>query len=327
MPYSGRFFAILVLWEITRKFPTHRPIPWPHPPHNRIFLFLILIGLFPPFRPIQRKHPHLFNRHRPIQSNLSLNHRFKAIKFFEATASADVIPPADSEATASGSIDSSPPVPQSPQPPQVPQQSDVQAPAASPVLTEPQSPPVSIPVDPPKESDIQEPAPSNQPSQVQPEAPKDMPVVQVENTPPQSAGIKPEPPQGTKNIPSADIKIPETPKSSFGDLMGKPSDLSVEPAIHIDPIEAPTTPPVTPTSPPIVTPPPQPTEENQQAALALRRQHAIQARKQKRDENLDQILELAQRKVPSRISTFVTFSIFPKLLQPTTCVPSSILEN
>ena len=215
---------------------------------------------------------------------------------FEATASADVIPPADSEATASGSIDSSPPVPQSPQPPQVPQQSDVQAPAASPVLTEPQSPPVSIPVDPPKESDIQEPAPSNQPSQVQPEAPKDMPVVQVENTPPQSAGIKPEPPQGTKNIPSADIKIPETPKSSFGDLMGKPSDLSVEPAIHIDPIEAPTTPPVTPTSPPIVTPPPQPTEENQQAALALRRQHAIQARKQKRDENLDQILELAQKK-------------------------------
>ena len=191
---------------------------------------------------------------------------------FEASASAQITPPADPEASASGSIDSSPPVPQ---PPQVPQQSDVQAPVASPAPTETQSPPVSVQPEVPKESSIHDPSSSNEPSQVQPEAPKDVPVTQVENTPPQSAGIIPEPPQDTQNAPSADVKVPESPKTSFGDLMGTPADLSEEPAIH-DPIEAP---PIAPATPPVA-PPTQPTEENQQAALAIRRQHATEARKQ-----------------------------------------------
>mgnify|MGYP001611881038 FL=1 len=208
---------------------------------------------------------------------------------FEASASAQITPPADPEASASGSIDSSPPVPQ---PPQVPQQSDVQAPVASPAPTETQSPPVSVQPEVPKESSIHDPSSSNEPSQVQPEAPKDVPVTQVENTPPQSAGIIPEPPQDTQNAPSADVKVPESPKTSFGDLMGTPADLSEEPAIHIDPIEAP---PIAPATPPVA-PPTQPTEENQQAALAIRRQHATEARKQKREENLAKVIELAQKK-------------------------------
>lgn len=199
---------------------------------------------------------------------------------FEASASASAIPPADSTVTASGSADLQPTVPISPQSPVSPQSSDTPATTASPVPIEHQSPPVSQPSEAPKEDGIQDQPPSNQPSQVQPEAPKDMPVIQVENVPPQSAGIKPEPPRGTQNAPSADVKLPESPKSSFGDLMGTPADLSEEPAIHIDPIEAPTTPPVS----------------NEKETSVLHRQRAVKARKQKREDNLSKILELAQKK-------------------------------
>ena len=116
---------------------------------------------------------------------------------------------------------------------------------------------------------------------MQPEAQKDTPVVQVENTPSQSAGIIPKPLEATQNTIPADSKSPiEPPKSSFGDLMGKLSDLSVEPDIHIDPIEAPTAPPIS----------------DEKEVSALHRQRAVEARKQKREENLAQILELAQKK-------------------------------
>jgi hypothetical protein len=193
---------------------------------------------------------------------------------FEATASAEITPPADSIVTASASADPQPAVPVT---------SDTPAQVVSPTQVEPQSPPVAIPVEPPKENGIQDQSSSNQPPQVQPEVPKNSPVVQVENTPSQSAGIKPEPPQGTQNAPSADIKLPESPKSSFGDLMGTPADLSEEPAIHIDPIEAPQE--ASPLS-----------DQPQNDASAIRRQHAVEARKQKREENLLQVIELVQKK-------------------------------
>lgn len=189
---------------------------------------------------------------------------------FEATASATVIPPADSQ----------PAAPILPQSPESPQPSDAPVQVVPPTQVEPQSPPVFTPPEAPKESGIQEPSPSNQPPQVQPEAPKNTPVIRVENVPSQSAGIKPEPPQGAQNAPSADSKPPESPKSSFGDLMGIPADLSAEPAIHIDPIEAPTAPPVS----------------DEKEASAIHRQRAVEARKQKREENLTQVLELAQKK-------------------------------
>ena len=105
-------------------------------------------------------------------------------------------------------------------------------------------------------------------------------------SPPQSSS---QPASQPQPIPSP-VEIP-SPVSSFGNLMEKPADLSEEPAIHIDPIEAP---PIAPVTPP-VTPPMQPKEENQ-AALAVRRQHATEARKQKREENLTQVIELVQKK-------------------------------
>ena len=199
---------------------------------------------------------------------------------FEATASAEIIPPADLQtpipaaSPSSSSADPSPVVPSAPVVPEVPAQ------IVPPTQAESQPPSVSMPSETPKQSDIQDHSPSNQPSQVQPEAPQNTPVVRVENVPSQSAGIKPEPPQGTQNAPSADVKLSETPKTSFGDLMGTPADLSEEPAIHIDPIEAPTTPPV----------------PNEKEVSALHRQRAVEARKQKREENLVKILELAQKK-------------------------------
>lgn len=194
---------------------------------------------------------------------------------FEATASAEIIPPADLQTPIPAASPSSSSADPSPVVPSDSVVSDVPAQIVPPTQAEPQPPSVSMPVEPPKENSINDLSPSNQPSQVQPEAPKNTPVVQVENVPSQSAGIKPEPPQGTQNAPSADIKVPETPKTSFGDLMGNPSDLSEEPAIHIDPIEAPTTPPVS----------------NEKEVSALHRQRAVEARKQKREENLAKILE------------------------------------
>ena len=122
---------------------------------------------------------------------------------------------------------------------------------------------------------------------MQPEAPKDTSVVQAENTPPQSAGIKPEPPQGTQNAPSTDSKPPESPKpTSFGDLMGTPADLAEEPAIHIDPIEAPKE----------TTPASQSSDQQQKEEFTQRRQRANAVRKQKKDGNLVQILEFVQKK-------------------------------
>ena len=205
---------------------------------------------------------------------------------FEATASAEVIPPADLQPPIPSVFPSQPSADPQPVAPTLPSSP---VPEVTPAVIPPS---VSVPLEAPKESSIEDHSSSNEPSQVQPETPQSAPVIQVENIPPQSAGINPEPPQGTQNAPSADVKLPESPKSSFGDLMGTPADLSEEPAIHIDPIEAP---PIAPVTPPVI-PPTQPTEENQQAALALRRQHAIEARKQKREENLGQILELAQKK-------------------------------
>ncbi len=236
---------------------------------------------------------------------------------FEASASADVIPPADPSPA-----------------PTVPVVADVPVQVVPPTQAEPQSQPVSTPVEPPKESSIQDHSPSNQPSQAQPEAPADTPVIQVENTPSQSAGINPEPLEVTQNTPPADSKPPESPKtsfgdlsapvqpvpsttppvvisppqpssppasqsqpipppveipqpvSSFGDLMEKPADLSEEPAIHIDPIEAPKE----------TTPASLSSDQQQKEEFTQRRQRANAVRKQKKDGNLVQILEFVQKK-------------------------------
>lgn len=136
---------------------------------------------------------------------------------------------------------------------------------------------------------IQDSLPSDQPSQVQPEAPESASSPQAFQTTEkasQSAEIKPEPLEGTQNAPLADSN---SPKSSFGDLMGTtepsfpvPSDeptrspvslpptispepassapetsfgdltektLAEEPTINIEPIEAPK--PVQPPLPPV----------------------------------------------------------------------------
>ncbi len=214
----------------------------------------------------------------------------------EGSASASIIPPADSTPTATDSADLQPSVPistQSPESPQVPG-----APVATVLPTpEPQLSPSPTPPEAPKESVIQDHSSPNQPSKVQPEAPQNTPVIRVESTTPQSAGIKPEPPQGTQNAPSADVKLPETPKSSFGDLMGTPADLSEEPAIHIDPIEAPTTIPETPapsaqSSDPISSV----SSDQQKEESTQRRQRANEVRTQKKNENLEKIITFVQNK-------------------------------
>ncbi len=182
-----------------------------------------------------------------------------------ATESASVVTslptiPADAPTEASAGVD---PVSVAPAPadPSVP--SETSAPSSPPEATSGGS--------------IQDSLPPDQPSQVQPSTPNnasDVPVSQEPKTPPQSAGIKPEPLEGTQNAPLADPNspktsfgdilvgtgevlapaipvpvtiqppsppasepIPSTPITSFGDLTGKPS--AEEPTINIEPIEPP----------------------------------------------------------------------------------------
>jgi len=256
---------------------------------------------------------------QPSQSELQPN------QVLEASASADLIPPDDLPATASASAGSQPVVPTTPVASDIPIQS------VPPIQVEPQPAPVSMPPEVSKGGGIQDHSPSNQPSQVQPEMPESTPVVQAENTPSQSAGINPEPLEGIQNTIPADPKPPESPKSSFddfvkppvpvvsqsqsnptptppqvthpvqtpapassfGDLMEKLSDLSEEPAIHIDSIEAPpvSSSPAQPVDVPTTQPP-----DDKQTVLKLGRQRSVDERKQNREENLTKILELAQKK-------------------------------
>jgi len=208
----------------------------------------------------------------------------------EGSASADVIPPADPNPIATDSADLQPIIPISPQPPESPQVSDAPAPPVSPI-PEPQVSPPPTPPEAQKESSIQDTSQPNQPAQVHPDvqvsAPS-TPTPPIDQSLKESAEIKLEPLEGTQNTIPADSKIQEPSKpSSFGDLMGNPSDLSEEPTIHIDPIEAPTMPPVTQESPPVVPPPEQ--------TLTQGRQRSVEARKQNREENLNKILELVQK--------------------------------
>lgn len=248
---------------------------------------------------------------------------------FEATASPEITPSVDPTSTATDSADLQPGVPISPQ------VSDTPAPTASPVPTEPQ---VLLPPTPPealKESDIQHQPPPNQPSQVQPEAPKDAPVVHVETTPSQSAEIKSEPLDGTQNTPSADSKPPESPKTSFGDLSATVQPVpSAPPPVVMTPLQpsAPSAPQPQPTPPaevpwsvssfgalmdkpsdlseapalhidPIEPPKKEPevpispqTPQPPLVDAVSLRQKSILARKQNREENLARIMELAQKK-------------------------------
>ena len=184
-----------------------------------------------------------------------------------ATESASIISspntvPADESTEASAKVDSQP---------TVPDESSVATQSAT-VATE--SPGDAIPPPPPPESveggSIQDSLPPDQPSQVQPEAPVNAPSPQASQEPktaPQSAEIKPEPPEGTQNAPLADldsqkssfgdleastessspvssaeppqpaVPSPSIPKISFGDLVDKPP--TEEPTITIEPIEPP----------------------------------------------------------------------------------------
>ena len=201
--------------------------------------------------------------------------------------------PADASIEASAKVD----------PPPLPSESPSQPPAdpvsVAPAPVEPFFP--SIPPDPSVPSSpleatsggsIKDSLPSDQPSQVQPGASVNAPspeASQAQENPPQSAGIKEQPPQGTQNAPLADSNSQKTsfgdltgpteprlsdptpekpiqppvpaptpsepatpaPKSSFGDLTGESS--AEEPTINIEPIETPKEtippPPISPPSP------------------------------------------------------------------------------
>lgn len=212
----------------------------------------------------------------------------------EGSASADIIPPADPEPTASPSADLQPVVPESPQLPQSPEVPEAPTPEVSPAQSESQ---VSLSPTAPeavKESSIQDTSPPNPPPQVQQDvqvSTPSEPSVPVDQPPKESANIKPEPPEGTQNTIPADSKSPESPKStSFGDLIANPSDLSEEPAIHIDPIEPPKSQPSEQSISPSL-----PSDQKDEAS-DQRRLHANEVRKQKKEDNLAKILEFVQQK-------------------------------
>jgi hypothetical protein len=136
---------------------------------------------------------------------------------------------------------------------------------------------------------------------VQPSVPTNTPsapTVSIDQPPKESATIEPKPLEAPQNTIPADSKPPETPKTtSFGDLMGNPSDLSDEPAIHIDTIEAPpvqpSPPPISPSSPSDPSLPSDPSDQTDEQSDE-RRLHANEVRKQKKEDNLAKIIMFVQ---------------------------------
>ncbi|MBI5621103.1 hypothetical protein HY949_04935 [Candidatus Gottesmanbacteria bacterium] len=159
---------------------------------------------------------------------------------------------------------------------------------------------------------------------------------------PQSAEIKPEPPQGTQEAPMADPgnpispktsfgdlvsdqpspvsppispqvpQSPQAPKSTFGDLMGTPP--TEEPTITIEPIE-----PSKPVQPPLPavalakegispssTQPPTEKVIEAKVDFSSKRQQALQTRRKKREDHLANILTLVSRKGKIHNSDVVT---------------------
>lgn len=209
--------------------------------------------------------------------------------------------------------------------------------------TPPQSEPQVAPMPPPEATSggsIQDSLPSEQPPQVQSEAPVNTPSPEASPAPetaPQSAEIKPEPLEGTQNAPLADSgtpispktsfgdlvsdqpspvsppvspqapQSPQAPKSSFGDLVGKPP--AEEPTITIEPIEPPkeTTPPppISPQSP--ISPSSPQTIIEAKADFSAKRQQALQTRRKKREDHLAKILTLISQKGKIHNSDVVTF--------------------
>ncbi len=236
-----------------------------------------------------------------------------------ATESASVAPspstpPADVSTEASAKVG----------PPPIPAESPRQ-PAADPVSVAPEPVEPSFPSIPPDPSvpslppevasggSIQDSLPSDLPSQVQPSesnVASDAPVSQEPKTTPQSAEIKPEPPEGTQNAPLADSGTPIFPKTSFGDLTERPS--AEEPTINIVPIEPPK-----PVQAPLPRDPsqtgtwgisPQPPTETvieAKADFSVKRQQALQTRRKKREDHLAKILTLVSQKGKIRNSDIV----------------------
>jgi|GEM_PF-6345409 len=228
-----------------------------------------------------------------------------------ATESASIAPspntvPADASTEASAKVDSETPIPA---------ESFVATQSAT-VPTETQGETSQPPPSPEsvEGGSIQDSSPSNQPSQVQPSASSnasDVPVSQEPETTPQSAEIKPGSPEGTQNAPLAD---PDSQKTSFGDLIGKPT--AEEPTINIEPIEPPK--PVQPPQSPLPRDPSQtgtwgispqtPTEKviEAKADFSAKRQQALQTRRKRREDHLAKILALVSQKGKIRNNDIVT---------------------
>lgn len=188
-------------------------------------------------------------------------------------------------------------LPESPsvQPPQNTSETPVISIGQSPSKTAPQSvtQPIFQPVEATAQPSIDEPSLVKPPIQVQQDAPTNTPSVPSApsgQTQQESAGIKPEPLQPIQNVQTSTQNSQELPKSSFGELMGGKTDGADIPTINIEPIEAPV----------VVKSEEQSqsqfTDNSEKQAFAIRRQHAVEARKQKYAENLDKIIELVQKK-------------------------------
>lgn len=166
-------------------------------------------------------------------------------------------------------------------------------------ISPPQEAPVPSP-DPVEGGSIPVSFPPNEPSQVQPEVPVNAPnpeASQVQEISPQSAEIKPEPPQGTQNAPLADSN---SQKSSFGDILvgtGEAKPPVEEPTIYIEPIEPPK--PMQPLQTPISPSSPQPQVDKvveAKADFSSKRQQALQVRRKKREDHLAKIIALVGQK-------------------------------
>lgn len=234
----------------------------------------------------------------PVVSPVSQQPEVVPEQVFEASASSTVFPQ-ENTPIASDSLVQNPQSNLPENPPVQPPQSIPEAP----VINVAQSPPEAAPHsesqpifqldEATKESSINDTSPISPPMQVQQERPTNTPSASnppSDQTQRESAGIKLEPLQPVQNVQTPVHNSQDLPKSSFGDLMGDKTDIPEVPSINIEPIEIPQV------IPQEQDPSPKSTDDSEKQAFDIRRQHAVEARKQKYAENLDKIIELVQKK-------------------------------
>lgn len=233
----------------------------------------------------------------PVTSPVSDQPEVAPEQVFEASASATVAPQENTPIASDSIVQNSQPNPLE-NPPVQPPQNTPEIPVISigqnhqEVAPQPTPQPTFQPVEATKESSIHDSSQINPPIYVQPDVSANTPSVSSPlsgQTQQESAEIKPEPLQPVQNSQTAQSDVQNSQKTSFGDLMGDKIDIPEVPSINIEPIEA-------PVLKPEKQPPSQVIDENEKQAFSIRRQHAVEVRKQKYADHLNSVIELVQKK-------------------------------